>query len=611
MQSLLMMRKVWRIVEGTKVKPAETEKLEAWEEEKQEAVGCILLGLNTAHRSTLTKEHLQDPKVLWDHLKAQHVLQNAAYRFNAYTDLFECKKKEGESLVALKDRVVALHNRVVATRPTDFKLSDLENDLKCMALIRALPPSLSAFQSSLSVLLGNDMKFDKLSEAYRTQDLNLQHNGESTVLANAATSSSSSSSLAVDRPYCTWCKRHGHVEEKCFNRAALIKLGDLELEKSGKWKKGKKSTSANQAEVVEFGGSAEEAGTASSLNYLDVFLSKWLADTGATSHMTPHREWFWSYEPYVVPIRLANGTVVHSEGVGLVRFKPAIDNSPILVFSRVLHVPQLSSSLFSVLYLTKHKGFIVVIDSDRMSFTQDGKTLFTATISPTNAAHLDGQVLLPPPVQAASAACTRPMDRSLWHSRFGHLYSDALERIISKDLVTGLTLKSDASRDPICEPCIAGKQHAIIPKEATFRATRPLELVHIDIHGPMPVASREHYRYWLLAVDDCTRKFYFKFLKQKSEAEAAFWEFKAMAELETGHKIRRVRDDGGGEFISNSFLQGLRRHGIRHQATVTNRPHQNGVAERANRTVKEGATALRVEAGLPESFWPYAVATYI
>ncbi|KIM71204.1 hypothetical protein PILCRDRAFT_830502, partial [Piloderma croceum F 1598] len=34
----------------------------------------------------------------------------------------------------------------------------------------------------------------------------------------------------------------------------------------------------------------------------------WNADTGATSHMTPHRHWLIDYKPYVVPIKLADNT---------------------------------------------------------------------------------------------------------------------------------------------------------------------------------------------------------------------------------------------------------------------------------------------------------------
>ncbi|PKA51959.1 Retrovirus-related Pol polyprotein from transposon TNT 1-94 [Apostasia shenzhenica] len=43
--------------------------------------------------------------------------------------------------------------------------------------------------------------------------------------------------------------------------------------------------------------------------------------------------------------------------------------------------------------------------------------------------------------------------------------------------------------------------------------------------------------------------------------------------------------------------------------TIPNRPQQNGVAERMNRTLNERARAMRLYAGLPKSFWAEAVST--
>lgn len=44
---------------------------------------------------------------------------------------------------------------------------------------------------------------------------------------------------------------------------------------------------------------------------------EWTADTGATSHMTPHRHWMRNYTPISIPIRLADHFVVYAAGPGL------------------------------------------------------------------------------------------------------------------------------------------------------------------------------------------------------------------------------------------------------------------------------------------------------
>jgi hypothetical protein len=96
----------------------------------------------------------------------------------------------------------------------------------------------------------------------------------------------------------------------------------------------------------------------------------WNADTGATCHMMPHHHWFTSYKPHKIPIRLADSKVIGSAGVGSVCFLPQIGGQPgwLLEFERVLHVPDLRSNLLSVLYLTRERGFSVLIDCNTFSF---------------------------------------------------------------------------------------------------------------------------------------------------------------------------------------------------------------------------------------------------
>ena len=72
----------------------------------------------------------------------------------------------------------------------------------------------------------------------------------------------------------------------------------------------------------------------------------WTADSGATSHMTPHVHWLRNYEPLIIPIKLADHTVVMSAGVGTVVFIPVVrgKQSRPVEFTRVLHVPALRNN---------------------------------------------------------------------------------------------------------------------------------------------------------------------------------------------------------------------------------------------------------------------------
>ena len=85
-------------------------------------------------------------------------------------------------------------------------------------------------------------------------------------------------------------------------------------------------------------------------------------------------------------VRLADHTVIYTEGVGSIVFKPVIDGKPAreVEFARVLHVLDLQNNLFSILYLTQHRGFNVNISKSIMKFEKDGHIPFVAKVGDDN-----------------------------------------------------------------------------------------------------------------------------------------------------------------------------------------------------------------------------------
>src|SRR5882672_5138557 len=135
--------------------------------------------------------------------------------------------------------------------------------------------------------------------------------------------------------------------------------------------------------------------------------------------------------------------------------------------------------------------------------------------------------------------------------------------------------------------------------------------VHSDINGPLPVCSPEGYQYWVSFIDDATCFLVVVLLHNKSEAFLAFRTYKAYVENLVGHKIKNLQDDKGGEYISKEFGEFLVNAEIARQHTVHGEPHQNGVAEHANRTLEESATAILTESHLPASFWGHAITALV
>src|ERR1700749_1690183 len=133
-----------------------------------------------------------------------------------------------------------------------------------------------------------------------------------------------------------------------------------------------------------------------------------------------------------------------------------------------------------------------------------------------------------------------------------------------------MDLKFHAQFDPICEPCLDGKQSRHIGKIARTHYTEPLALIHSDVHGPLKVQTPEGFKYWVTFIDNATRYCSIALLKNKSDVFAAFKQFKSLVETQLGHKIKILRDDKGGEYMSKAFDQFLSAAGIDHQKTVRN-----------------------------------------
>ena len=99
-----------------------------------------------------------------------------------------------------------------------------------------------------------------------------------------------------------------------------------------------------------------------------------------------------------------------------------------------------------------------------------------------------------------------------------------------------------------------GKQSKLpFKKEPASRANKVLDLVHSDVCGPMSVNSLGGACYFVTFIDDFSRKSDVFFITKKSEVLNCFKTYLKRAELETGNKLKVLRSDGGGEYISKEF----------------------------------------------------------
>ena len=270
----------------------------------------------------------------------------------------------------------------------------------------------------------------------------------------------------------------------------------------------------------------------------------------------------------------------------------------------VLHVPKLHANLLSVSKLVSQEL--------KVHFNNHGCVLRAA----------NGEVIVTAPregnlyqihfltVNGSSRAClaqgsAQPHSLEVWHKRLGHLNVKSVKNLQS--MVGGMRVM-EGSCDLTCEACIESKQaRQPFPSDGGTRAAKVLELVHSDVCGPMKTTSIGGARYFLTFIDDFSRKIWVYVLKRKSDVFEMFKTWKALVENESGHKVKVLRSDNGGEYMSKAFEAFMSAHGIQHQTSAPYTPQQNGVAERANRTLVEMARAMLHAQDLGYELWAEAV----
>ena len=200
-------------------------------------------------------------------------------------------------------------------------------------------------------------------------------------------------------------------------------------------------------------------------------------------------------------------------------------------------------------------------------------------------------------------------DPLLWHNRVGHASLYLLDKLRSKELVVGLpNVKFLCNK--LCDACARGKHvRSSFKSKKLVSTTKPLELIHMDLCGPMRVQSRSGKLYVLVIVDDFSRFTWTIFLRSKDETFDEFICFAKKVQKTSGYQLVRLRSDHGTEFENNKFDEFCREHGMDHNFSAPRTPQQNGVVERKNRTLEDMARTMLIASGLPRNFWAEAVNT--
>ena len=143
----------------------------------------------------------------------------------------------------------------------------------------------------------------------------------------------------------------------------------------------------------------------------------------------------------------------------------------------------------------------------------------------------------------------------LWHRRLAHVKMRNLDKLLKREHILGVTNVS-FEKNRICSVCQAGKQLGVThwPKNITT-TIRPLELLHMDLFGPVAYISIGGNKYGFVIVDDFSRFTCIFFLHDKSEARGTFKKFVKIAQNQFDMRVKKVSSDNGSEFRNTQELK--------------------------------------------------------
>ncbi|GMJ10476.1 hypothetical protein HRI_004716700 [Hibiscus trionum] len=303
--------------------------------------------------------------------------------------------------------------------------------------------------------------------------------------------------------------------------------------------------------------------------------TSWVIDTGASLHVTSRRDFFTSYTPSDFGVlKMGNDNLVLV--IGMRDVSLVSNNGTNLTLKDVRHAPDICLNLISAGKLDD-EGFCNTFSERQWKLTKG--SLDVARGKKSSNLYLMSASTYGDTVNVT----VNDSSTELWHKRLSHMSEKGLNCLAKRNQLSGL--KNATQKN--CVHCLAGKQRRV-----SFRSPPPhrrselLELVLLDIFGPIKVRSHGGALYFETFIDDCSRKLWVYTLMSKDQVFEVFKQFQASVERETRKKLKCIRTDNGDEY-TRPFHEYYLRQGIRHQRTPPKTSHLNGLAKRMNRTLIE------------------------
>src|SRR5664279_505828 len=305
------------------------------------------------------------------------------------------------------------------------------------------------------------------------------------------------------------------------------------------------------------------------IHVIDVYLtsarsSTWVFDTGSVAHICNSKQELLNKRRLArdeVTMRVGNGSKVEVIAVGMLPLH--LPSGLVLNLNNCYLVPALSMNIIS--------GSCLLQDGYSFKSENKGCSIYMSNIFYGHAPIVNGLFLMNLDssnshiLNIDTKRCKTNDDNTtyLWHCRLGHIGVKRMKKLHSDGLLESLDFESFDT----CEPCLMGKMTKTPFSGTMERASDLLEIIHVDVCGPMSTSTHGGYRYFLTFTDDLSRYGYIYLMKHKSETFEKFKEFQSEVENHRNKKIKFLRSDHGGEYLSYEFGMHLKTCGIVPQLT--------------------------------------------
>ncbi|KAJ9538689.1 hypothetical protein OSB04_031422 [Centaurea solstitialis] len=330
----------------------------------------------------------------------------------------------------------------------------------------------------------------------------------------------------------------------------------------------------------------------------------WVIDTGSGNHICNHLQGFTRRKTLRKDrsnLRVGEGTPLIAEAVG--SYSLSLPSGLVLELDNCYYIPNMIKNVLSFDLLVD-QGFYYKYSYKMISVFKDNIFYFKAT--PVDGLYTVNLKDNNSEIYHISKRSKDIEDQTyLWHCRLGHINKKRVELLLKGGFLGNFDYKPFDN----CESCLSGKMTKQPFNSENERATDLLEIIHTDVCGPFSHVARGGYRYFITFTDDFSRYGYVYLMRHKSETFEKFKEYQNEVQNLLDKRIKFLRSDRGGEYLSDEFDNHLMECGIVSQLTPPYTPQMNGVSERRNRTLLDMVRTMMCHSSLPVSFWGHALET--